>query len=150
MELYPNIHDKKGKQKSKEEPTERSARIPESRGKISLTGLNDQDYVCLADIARYREIIPTDDLIGNRLRNGNTLEFLGLWKQINNPGFNPVEFDRFRMQAGLNSFTLTPKQWIERTGAIAIQSRAGRYGGTYAHFDIALEFAAWISVEFKL
>jgi hypothetical protein len=117
---------------------------------VRLTGVNDQDYVCLTDIARYKETIQTDDLIRNWLRNRNTLEFLGLWEQINNPGFNPVEFDGIRMQAGLNSFTLTPKQWIERTGATGIQSKAGRYGGTYAHFDIGLEFAAWISVEFKL
>ena len=117
---------------------------------VRLTGVNDQDYVCLTDIARYKNPDASDDLIRNWLRNRNTLEFLGLWEQINNPGFNPVEFDGIRMQAGLNSFTLTPKQWIERTRAIGIQSKAGRYGGTYAHLDIALEFASWISVEFKL
>ncbi len=81
---------------------------------VRLTGVNDQDYVCLTDIARYKETIQTDDLIRSWLRNRNTLEFLGLWEQINNPGFNPVEFDGFRKQAGLNSFTLTPKQWTER------------------------------------
>ena len=117
---------------------------------VRLTGVNDQDYVCLTDIARYKETTHTDDLIRNWLRNRNTIEFLGIWEQINNPDFNPVEFDGFRKQAGLNSFTLTPKQWIERTRAIGIQSKAGRYGGTYAHLDIALEFASWISVEFKL
>lgn len=117
---------------------------------VRLTGVNEEDYVCLTDIARYKETIRTDDLIRNWLRNRNTIEFLGIWEQINNPDFNPVEFDGFRNQAGLNSFTLTPKQWIERTGAIGIQSKAGRYGGTYAHLDIALEFASWISVEFKL
>ena len=117
---------------------------------IRLTGVNDQDYVCLTDIARYKNVDASDDLIRNWLRNRNTLEFLGLWEQINNPDFNPVEFDGIKKVAGLNSFTLTPKQWIERTGAIGIQSKAGRYGGTYAHLDIALEFAAWISVEFKL
>ena len=83
-------------------------------------------------------------------RNRNTVEFLGLWEQLNNPDFNPVEFDGVRMQAGLNSFTLTPKQWIEKTGAVGIISKTGRYGGTYAHKDIAFEFASWISVEFKL
>jgi hypothetical protein len=77
-----------------------------------------------------------DDLIRNWLRNRNTVEFLGIWERLNNPGFNPVEFDGIRMQAGLNSFTLTPKQWIERTGALGIVSKAGRYGGTYAHKDI--------------
>lgn len=117
---------------------------------VRFTGVNDQDYVCLTDIARYKETTHTDDLIRNWLRNRNTIEFLGIWEQINNPDFNPVEFDGFRKQAGLNSFTLTPKQWIERTRAIGIQSKAGRYGGTYAHLDIALEFASWISVEFKL
>lgn len=117
---------------------------------VRLTGVNDQDYVCLTDIARYKSADASDDLIRNWLRNRNTLEFLGIWEQINNPDLNPVEFDGIKKQAGLNSFTLTPKQWIERTGAIGIQSKAGRYGGTYAHLDLALEFAAWISVEFKL
>ena len=117
---------------------------------VRLTGVNDQDYVCLTDIARYKNPDASDDLIRNWLRNRNTLEFLGIWEQINNPAFNPVEFDGIRKVAGLNSFTLTPKQWIERTGAIGIQSKAGRYGGTYAHLDLALEFASWISVEFKL
>ena len=117
---------------------------------VRLTGVNDQDYVCLTDIARYKDIERTDYLISNWLRNRNTLEFLGLWEQINNPGFNPIEFDGIRKQAGLNSFILTAKQWTERTGAVGIQSKAGRYGGTFAHLDIALEFASWISVEFKL
>jgi hypothetical protein len=78
------------------------------------------------------------------------VEFLGVWERLNNPSFNPVEFDGIRIQAGLNSFTLTPKQWIEKTGAVGIVSSAGRYGGTYAHKDIAFEFASWISVEFRL
>lgn len=117
---------------------------------VRITGVNEQDYICLTDIARYKNEDASDDLIRNWLRNRNTLEFLGIWEQINNSGFNPVEFDGIRKQAGLNSFTLTPKQWIERTGAIGIQSKAGRYGGTYAHTDIAYEFASWISVEFKL
>ena len=117
---------------------------------VRLTGVNDQDYVCLTDITRYKDPERTDYLISNWLRNRNTIEFLGLWEQINNPDFNPIEFDGIKTQAGLNSFILTAKQWIERTGATGIQSKAGRYGGTYAHLDIALEFAAWISVEFKL
>jgi hypothetical protein len=117
---------------------------------VRIATINDQDFICLTDIARHKSTATTDDLIRNWLRNRNTVEFLGLWEQINNSGFNPVEFDGIRMQAGLNSFTLTPKQWIERTGAIGIQSKTGRYGGTYAHSDIAFEFAAWISVEFKL
>jgi hypothetical protein len=89
-------------------------------------------------------------LIRNWLRNRNTIEFLGIWEQLNNPAFKPVEFDGFKKQAGLNSFTLTPGQWIERTNAIGIISKPGRYGGTYAHKDIAFEFASWVSVEFKL
>jgi hypothetical protein len=104
----------------------------------------------LTDIARHRDSDRTDDLVRNWIRNRNTVEFLGIWEQIHNPGFNPVEFDGFRKRAGLNSFTLTPKQWIERTGAIGIVSTAGRYGGTFAHKDIAFEFASWVSVEFKL
>jgi hypothetical protein len=84
------------------------------------------------------------------MRNRNTIEFLGIWEQLNNPGFNPVEFDGIRKQSGLNSFSLTPKRWIQEAGAIGIVSKAGRYGGTYAHKDIAFEFASWVSVEFKL
>jgi len=110
----------------------------------------EQDYISLTDIARHRNPDHTDDLIRNWLRNRNTIEFLGIWESLNNPGFKPVEFDGFRKQAGLNSFTLTPKQWIEVTGAIGIVSKPGRYGGTFAHKDIAFEFASWISVEFKL
>jgi hypothetical protein len=117
---------------------------------ITVLSRKDDDYISLTDIARVKSIEHTDDLIRNWLRNRNTVEFLGVWERLNNPGFNPVEFDGIRMKAGLNSFTLTPKQWIERTGATGIISKAGRYGGTYAHEDIAFEFDAWISVEFKL
>ena len=117
---------------------------------VTIYQQNDEDYICITDIARYKNVENTDDLIRNWLRNRNTIEFLGIWEQLNNPGFNPVEFDGFKKQAGLNSFTLTPKQWIEKTGAIGIISKAGRYGGTFAHKDIAFEFASWISVEFKL
>ncbi len=112
--------------------------------------VNDEDFICLTDIGRYKDSQRTDDLIRNWIRNRNTIEFLGIWEQINNPAFNSVEFDGFRKRAGLNSFTLTPKQWIEKTGAIGIVSKKGRYGGTFAYKDIAFEFAAWISVEFKL
>jgi len=108
------------------------------------------EYINITDIARFKNTERTDDLIRNWLRNRNTIEFLGIWEQLNNPAFKPVEFDGFRKQAGLNSFTLTPKQWIEQTGAIGLISRAGRYGGTFAQKDIAFEFASWISVEFKL
>jgi len=117
---------------------------------ITITSIHDADYICITDIARYKNANATDDLIRNWLRNRNTIEFLGIWEHLNNPGFKPVEFDGFRKLAGLNSFTLTPKQWIEQTNSIGLVSKAGRYGGTYAHQDIAFEFASWISVEFKL
>lgn len=117
---------------------------------VAVIARNDEDYICITDIARYKNAENTDDLIRNWLRNRNTIEFLGIWEQLNNPGFNPVEFDGFRKQAGLHSFTLTPKQWIEKTGAQGIVAKPGRYGGTFAHKDIAFEFASWISVEFKL
>jgi len=112
--------------------------------------IQKNDYISLTDIARFKKTDRTDDLIRNWLRNRNTVEYLGIWERLNNPDFNPVEFDGFKKEAGLNSFTLTPKQWIEKTGAIGIISKAGRYGGTYAHKDIAFEFATWISTEFKL
>jgi len=126
------------------------AKIEVLSREVQVLTVKEEDYICITDIARYKNQDATDDLIRNWLRNRNTVEFLGIWEQINNPGFNPVEFDGIRKQAGLNSFTLTPKQWIERTGAIGIVSKAGRYGGTYAHKDIAFEFASWVSVEFKL
>ncbi|MDU7141159.1 MAG: KilA-N domain-containing protein [Finegoldia magna] len=108
------------------------------------------DYISLTDIAKYKN---TDDprfVIQNWMRNRNTLEFIGLWEALNNPNFNRVQFDTFRSEAGLNRFTMTPSKWIESTGAIGIVSKSGRYGGTYAHYDIAMEFASWLSPEFKL
>ena len=117
---------------------------------IRIQPVSGSDTIYLTDIARHKDEKRTDYLISNWLRNRNTIEFLGLWEQINNPSFNPIEFDGIKSQAGLNSFILTAKQWIDRTGAIGLQAKAGRYGGTYAHADIAFEFAAWISVEFKL
>jgi KilA-N domain len=126
------------------------AKIKVLEKEIAVHTLRDVDYICITDIARYKNAERTDDLIRNWLRNRNTIEFLGIWEQLNNPRFKPVEFDGFKKQAGLNSFTLTPKQWIEKTNAIGIVSKSGRYGGTYAQKDIAFEFASWISVEFKL
>ena len=111
---------------------------------------NDEDYICITDIAKHKDPERTDYIIQNWLRNRNTIELLGLWEHLNNSNFNPIEFDGFRKKAGLNSFILTAKQWIEKTKAIGIISKSGRYGGTYAHKDIAFEFASWISVEFKL
>ncbi len=117
---------------------------------ITVLSEKSEDFISLTDIARSKNPEGTDDLIRNWLRNRNTVEFIGVWELIHNPTFNPVEFDGIKSQAGLNSFSLTPKQWIEKTGAIGIISKAGRYGGTFAHRDIAFEFAAWISVEFKI
>ena len=119
-------------------------------GTVTVLSQNQQDIFCLTDIAKFKNPDHPDDVIRNWLRTRSTVEFLGVWERLNNPGFNPVEFDGIRMQTGLNSFVLTPKQWIEKTGSIGITSSAGRYGGTYAHKDIAFEFASWVSVEFKL
>ena len=108
------------------------------------------DYISLTDIARYKN---TDDprfIIQNWMRNRNTLEYIGLWEVLNNLNFNRVQFDTFRNESGLNRFTMTPQKWINSTNAIGIISKSGRYGGTYAHYDIAMEFASWISPEFKL
>ena len=108
------------------------------------------DYISLTDIAKHKDASNTDTIIQNWLRNRNTIELLGFWEIMYNIHFKPLEFEGFRKQAGLNSFVLTPKKWIETTGAIGIISKSGRYGGTFAHMDIAFEFASWISIEFKL
>lgn len=107
------------------------------------------EYISITDIARYKSDEPKD-VIKNWMRGKDTLEFLGLWEQLHNSNFKGVEFDSFRTQAGSNAFTMSPKKWIEATNAIGIVSKSGRYGGTYAHSDIAFEFASWISPEFKL
>lgn len=117
---------------------------------VAVYSSHEEDYICLTDMARYKDPERTDYIIQNWLRNRTTIEFLGIWEHLNNPDFKPIEFDGFRKQAGLNSFVLTAKQWIAKTGAIGLVSKPGRYGGTYAHKDIAFEFASWISVEFKL
>jgi len=126
--------------------------------KITVKGLEvvtfkkrESDYISLTDIARYKDKERTNYIIQNWMRNRETIEFLGLWEKLNNPNFKGIEFDAFKNQAGLNSFSLTPQRWIEVTSAIGLISKAGRYGeGTYAHKDIAFEFASWISPEFKL
>ena len=107
------------------------------------------DYISLTDIAKYKSDEP-NDVIRNWLRSKDTIEFLGLQEIINNPNFKPVEFDGFKKEAGSNAFTLSPQRWIEKTNAIGIISKSGRYDGTFAHSDIAMEFASWISAEFKL
>ncbi len=108
------------------------------------------DYICITDIAKQKNWMDPNGVIANWMRNRNTIEFLGIWETLYNPSFNPLEFEGFRKQAGLNAFTLSPTQWIGATGAIGIISQSGRYGGTYAQTDIAFEFASWISVEFRL
>ncbi|WP_420554125.1 KilA-N domain-containing protein [Neptuniibacter marinus] len=117
---------------------------------ISTNTKDGIEYICITDIAKYKGSDRAAHIIGNWIRNRNTIEFLGIWEQLNNPSFKVLEFEDFKKEAGLNSFTLTPKQWIQTTAAIGITSKAGRYGGTYAQKDIAFEFASWISVEFKL
>lgn len=107
------------------------------------------DYISLTDIAKYKSDEPFI-VINNWLRGKDNIQFLGLWESMHNPDFNPIEFDRLKNEAGSNAFTLSPKKWIEKTNAIGIVSKAGRYGGTFAHSDIAMEFASWISPEFKL
>ncbi len=115
---------------------------------ITISTIEDNDFISLTDMVKGFE--GKDDLIYNWLRNRNTIEFLGVWEEINNPNFKPVEFDRFKKEAGLNSFSMTPKKWQQATGAKGLFSKSGRYGGTYAHKDIAFEFGAWLSPEFKL
>jgi hypothetical protein len=117
---------------------------------VAVISQNSADYISLTDIAKHKEPDRADHVVQNWMRNRNTVEFLGIWESLNNPAFKPLEFEGFRNRAGLNSFVLTPRQWIDTTSAIGIVSRAGRYGGTFAHKDIAFEFASWISVEFKL
>lgn len=107
------------------------------------------DYISLTDIAKFKSDEP-NDVIKNWMRGKDTIEFLGLWERLNNPNFNPIEFDGFRNAAGVHAFTMSPSKWINGTNAIGIISRSGRYGGTYAHKDIAFEFASWVSAEFKL
>lgn len=117
---------------------------------LSFTDGSD-DYISLTDLAKYRNADEPKIVIANWMRNRNTIEFLGLWEQLNNKDFNRIEFDTFKNESGANSFTLTPQKWIKSTNSIGIVSKAGRYGGgTYAHKDIAFEFASWLSPEFKL
>lgn len=118
---------------------------------ISITKIEEEDYICLTDIAKAKEgDNRAADVIKNWIRTRTTIEFLGTWETMYNPDFKVVEFDHFKMEAGLPTFVLSPKQWAEKTGAIGIISKSGRYGGTYAHRDIAFEFGAAISPTFKL
>ena len=116
---------------------------------ISFLQTNQEDYICITDIAKFKNPDAPADIIKNWLRSKNTIELLGLWEKLHNPIFKLVEFDQFKNEAGYNHFVLSPQKWIETTNAIGLQSKSGRYGGTFAHVDIALEFASWVSVEFK-
>lgn len=118
---------------------------------INVIGSSDgEDYISLTDLARYRNLDDPAGVIANWLRNRNTIDYLGLWEQMYNPEFKLLEFEEFKKHAGENAFTLSPQKWITSTNAIGISSRSGRGGGTFAHKDIAFEFASWISPEFKL
>ena len=117
---------------------------------IRVSSTNESDYISLTDIARKRNPEFPADVVKNWMRSRSTIEFIGLWEQLNNPDFKLVEFDQFKQEAGSNAFVLTPQKWISATNAIGIISKSGRYGGTFAHSDIAFEFASWISPEFKL
>ena len=127
-----------------------SKKITVQSTEISVLIGNESDYICLTDMAHFKDKERTDYVIQNWLRTRSTIEYLGAWEQLYNPNFNPTEFDGFRNSAGLNSFTLTAKQWIQKTNAIGIMSKAGRYGGTYAHKDIAFNFGMWLSPAFQL
>ena len=116
---------------------------------VTIISANESDYISLTDIAKYKSDDPVD-VISNWMRNRNTVEYLGLWECLYNMDFKPLEFEGFRKQAGLNAFTLSPQKWVKTTNAIGIISKSGRYGGTFAHKDIAFKFASWISVEFEL
>jgi hypothetical protein len=116
---------------------------------VAVISVNDSDYISLTDIAKHK----TDDtsaVIGNWMRNRNTIEFLGIWETLYNPNFKPLEFEGFKKEAGLNAFTMSPLKWVNSTGAIGIIVKSGRYGGTFAYKDIAFKFASWVSVEFEL
>ncbi len=111
---------------------------------------DEDDFISITDIARYKNPEFPADVVKNWMRSRGTIEFLGLWEQLNNPNFKLVEFDQFRNAAGSNAFVLSPQKWISTTSATGMVSKSGRYGGTFAHKDIAFEFASWVSVEFKL
>ena len=114
---------------------------------INILSVNEEDFISLTDMLKAKD---GDFFISDWLRNRNTVEFLGIWEKIHNPDFNYGEFALIRNQAGLNSYKISVKEWVEKTGAIGLKATAGRYGGTYAHKDIAFEFGMWISAEFKI
>jgi hypothetical protein len=126
-----------------------SQKITVENTEITVANIDESDYISLTDIAKYKTNDPAG-VIGNWMRNRNPIEYLGLWETLYHPNFKPLEFEGFRRQAGLNAFLMSPQKWIEATASIGFISKSGRYGGTFAHKDIAFKFAAWISVEFEL
>ena len=114
---------------------------------INITKINDEDYICITDMLKAKD---GDFFITDWLRNRNTLEYIGTWESVYNPDFNFEEFSKITSRSGLNNFKISVKEFVERTNAISITAKAGRYGGTYAHKDIAFEFAMWISPQFKI
>ncbi len=125
------------------------AKIKVKDTEVTILSIDQKDYISLTDIAKYKTNEP-NAVIGNWLRNRNTIEYLGIWESLYNPNFKPLEFEGFKKEAGLNAFTLSPQKWADSTNAVGIISKSGRYGGTFAHKDIAFKFASWISVEFEL
>ena len=123
------------------------AKINVQNTEVTITKVNNEDYLCLTDMIKAKD---GDFFITDWLRNRNTLEYIGIWEKIYNPDFNYGEFAIIKSKSGLNNFKISVKEFVERTNAISLQAKAGRYGGTYAHKDIAFEFAMWISPEFKI
>jgi len=125
------------------------AKIMVKDTEVTVLLINNEDFISLTDIARFKTS-DTNAVIGNWMRNRNTIEYLGIWESLYNPNFKPLEFEGFKKESGLNAFVLSPQKWIQSTNAVGIISKSGRYGGTFAHKDIAFKFASWISVEFEL
>ena len=125
------------------------AKINVQQTDVTILKINEDAYISLTDIAKFKSDDPAA-VIANWMRNRNTIEYLGIWETLYNPDFKPLEFEGFKTQAGLNAFTLSPQKWIDATNASGMISKSGRYGGTFAHKDIAFKFAAWISIEFEL
>jgi len=123
------------------------AKIKVKDTEVTVIQINNEDYICITDMIKAKD---GEFFVTDWLRNRNTLEYIGIWEQVYNPNFNYGEFAIIKSKAGLNNFKISAKELVEKTSAISIQAKAGRYGGTYAHKDIAFEFALWISPEFKI
>jgi len=126
------------------------AKINVKESEVAIIKVDNVDYISLTDIAKVKNPDDPNGVIANWMRTRNTIDYLGIWEYLYNPIFKPLEFEGFKNEAGANAFTLSPQKWIEATNAIGIISKSGRYGGTFAHKDIAFKFASWISVEFEL